>query len=67
MNERVCWNCGHLYEHHTTQGGVCTFGVGEERCDCTGYEDSEYLGKQKKRDLYTLSDRRRLTSRRQSG
>jgi hypothetical protein len=30
------------------------------RCDCPRYEDSEYYGEQRKRDTYTLSDRRRL-------
>lgn len=67
MNERVCWNCGHLYEHHTAAGGVCSFRAGDESCDCPRYEDSEYFGRQKKRDIYTLSDRRRLTARRRTG
>lgn len=64
MEERVCWNCGHLYERHGFDGG-CSVRDGEERCDCPRYEDSEYLGRQRKRDIYTLSDRRRLTARRQ--
>ena len=61
MNGRSCWNCGHSQEHHTITGG-CSFVVGEgaERCDCPRYEDSEYNGEQRKRDTYTLSDRRRL-------
>ncbi|HEX5706613.1 MAG TPA: hypothetical protein VFX96_04925 [Pyrinomonadaceae bacterium] len=63
MDERACWNCGHLYEMHKFEGG-CAVRDGEERCDCPGYEDAEYLGRQKKRDIYTLSDRRRLTARR---
>ncbi|HYY93932.1 MAG TPA: hypothetical protein VE713_05400, partial [Pyrinomonadaceae bacterium] len=24
MNDRVCWNCGHLHEYHTIAGG-CSF------------------------------------------
>ncbi|HEV3470742.1 MAG TPA: hypothetical protein VG148_15565 [Pyrinomonadaceae bacterium] len=63
MNERFCWNCGHPYEYHTAAGG-CSFGGGGERCDCPRYEDSEYYGEQRKRDTYTLSDRRRLQPRR---
>ena len=38
---------------------------GEQRCDCPRYEDSEYYGDQRKRDMYTLSDRRRLSLRRE--
>ena len=60
MNDRTCWNCGHLQEHHTIAGG-CSFAPGGEgRCDCPRYEDSEYYGEQRKRDTYTLSDRRRI-------
>ena len=60
MNDRSCWNCGHLHEYHTIAGG-CSFAPGgEERCDCPRYEDSEYYGEQRKRDTYTLSDRRRI-------
>ena len=60
MNDRSCWNCGHLQEHHTIAGG-CSFKRGnEEPCDCPRYEDSEYYGEQRKRDTYTLSDRRRI-------
>lgn len=62
MNERTCWNCGHLYEYHTIAGG-CSFAREAERCDCRRYEDSEYLGEQRKRDTYTLSDRRRLAQK----
>ncbi len=66
MNDRSCWNCGHLQQYHTTAGG-CAFARGEEqRCDCPRYEDSEYFGEQRKRDMYTLSDRRRLTHRREA-
>ncbi|HEV2706609.1 MAG TPA: hypothetical protein VGV59_11835 [Pyrinomonadaceae bacterium] len=63
MNERVCWNCGHFQEQHTIEGG-CSFKVGEERCDCPRYEDSEYSGEQRKRDMYRHSDPRRLTAAR---
>lgn len=64
MNNRSCWNCGHLQEYHTIAGG-CSFTQGsKERCDCPRYEDSEYDGAQRKRDTYTLSDRRRLSLRR---
>jgi hypothetical protein len=63
MNDRTCWNCGHFHEQHTIAGG-CSFARGEERCDCTLYEDSEYLGEQRKRDTYTYSDRRRLAVQR---
>lgn len=63
MNERVCWNCGHLQQHHTIAGG-CSFAPGGERCDCPRYEDGDYFGEQRKRDMYTLSDRRRLNLRR---
>lgn len=62
VNDRVCWNCGHLQEHHTIAGG-CS-GEGAERCDCPRFEDSEYYGEQRKRDTYTLSDHRRLSLRR---
>ena len=61
MNDKVCWNCGHPYEHHTIAGG-CSFEQAGDRCDCPKYEDNEYLGEQRKRDTYTLSDRRRLRS-----
>jgi hypothetical protein len=60
VNERVCWNCGHLQEHHTIAGGCSFAREGGERCDCPRYEDSEYHGEQRKRDTYTLSDRRRI-------
>ena len=63
VNDRVCWNCGHLHEYHTIAGG-CSFAREGERCDCPRYEDSEYDGEQHKRDTYTLSDRRRLSLRR---
>jgi hypothetical protein len=60
VNDRTCWNCGHPQEHHTIAGG-CSFAPGGgERCDCPRYEDSEYHGEQRKRDTYTLSDRRRI-------
>ena len=65
MNDRFCWNCGHFHAYHTIEGG-CSFrpgGESGERCDCPRYEDSEYFGEQRKRDLYTLSDRRRLSMR----
>jgi len=64
VNDRVCWNCGHLQGHHTIAGG-CSFAPegAAQRCDCPRYEDSEYSGEQRKRDTYTLSDRRRLTLR----
>jgi hypothetical protein len=64
VNERVCWNCGHLQERHTIAGGCSFAPEGSERCDCPRYEDSEYSGEQRKRDTYTLSDRRRLNLRR---
>lgn len=64
MNVSVCWNCGHSHEHHTIVGG-CSFSREGERCDCPIYEDSEYHGEQRKRDTYTLSDRRRLSQRRE--
>ena len=64
MNDRACWNCGHLHEYHTIAGGCSFARVGGERCDCPRYEDSEYYGEQRKRDTYTLSDRRRLNLRR---
>ena len=67
MNERVCWNCGHLQEYHTIAGGCSFAPAGGERCDCPRYEDSEYYGEQRKRDTYTLSDRRRLNLRRRAG
>ena len=63
MNDRTCWNCGHTQEHHTIDGG-CSFEREGVRCDCPRYEDSDYHGQQRKRDTYTLSDRRRLTHRR---
>lgn len=63
MNDRSCWNCGHAQARHTVAGG-CSFKVGEEKCDCPGYEDSEYHGEQRKRDMYTLSDMRRHGHRR---
>jgi hypothetical protein len=53
-----------LQQYHTIAGG-CSFAPGgEQRCDCPRYEDSEYYGEQRKRDTYTLSDRRRLSQRR---
>jgi hypothetical protein len=52
-----------LHEYHTIAGG-CSFARDGERCDCPRYEDSEYFGEQRKRDTYTLSDRRRLNLRR---
>ena len=67
MDERVCWNCGHLHEYHTIAGGCSFAREGEGRCDCPRYEDSEYYGEQRKRDMYTLSDRRRLQARRGGG
>ncbi len=60
MNNRTCWNCGHLQEQHKIEGG-CAFMQGAERCDCPAYEDSEYKGEQRKRDTYTYSDHRRLS------
>jgi hypothetical protein len=64
VNDRSCWNCGHAQERHTIAGGCSFTPEGGERCDCPRYEDSEYSGEQRKRDTYTLSDRRRLTLRR---
>ena len=64
MNDRSCWNCGHLQGQHTIAGGCSFAGEGAQRCDCPRYEDSEYYGEQRKRDTYTLSDRRRLSLRR---
>ncbi|MDT7808038.1 MAG: hypothetical protein QOJ70_1851 [Acidobacteriota bacterium] len=64
VNDRVCWNCGHLQEYHTIAGGCSFAPEGSGRCDCPKYEDSEYNGEQRKRDTYTLSDRRRLSLRR---
>jgi hypothetical protein len=63
VNDRVCWNCGHLQEYHTIVGGCSFAREGGEPCDCPRYEDSEYSGEQRKRDTYTLSDRRRLELR----
>ncbi len=63
MNDKTCWNCSHIHEHHTIAGG-CSFTREGEHCDCPRYEDNEYLGEQSKRDTYTLSDRRRLNLRR---
>jgi len=63
VNDRTCWNCSHAQELHTIAGG-CSFTRDGERCDCPRYEDSEYFGEQRKRDTYTLSDRRRLNLRR---
>jgi hypothetical protein len=63
VNDRSCWNCGHSQERHTIAGGCSFAPEGGERCDCPRYEDSEYSGEQRKRDTYTLSDRRRLTLR----
>jgi hypothetical protein len=60
VNDRSCWNCGHSHEYHTIAGGCSFAGEGEGRCDCPRYEDSEYYGEQRKRDMYTLSDRRRI-------
>jgi len=65
MNDRTCWNCGHLHEQHTIAGG-CSFAREGEHCDCRVYEDGEYNGEQRKRDTYTYSDRRRLNLRRDS-
>ncbi|MBA3242063.1 MAG: hypothetical protein H0T60_12620 [Acidobacteria bacterium] len=65
MNDRTCWNCGHLHEQHTIAGG-CSFAREGEHCDCRAYEDGEYNGEQRKRDTYTYSDRRRLNLRRDS-
>lgn len=64
MADNLCWNCGHSFEHHSRIEGSCTFEGAAGRCDCAAYEDAEYLGHQRKRDLYTLSDRRRLSARR---
>ncbi len=61
MSERLCWNCGHAFEYHNRIEGGCTH---EGGCDCEQYEDGQYLGHQRKRDLYTVSDRRRLPARR---
>jgi hypothetical protein len=66
VDERTCWNCGHGQADHTIAGG-CSVKIGDEKCDCTGYEDSEYQGEQRKRDLYRYSDMRRLGHRRQAG
>ncbi|HEX8118355.1 MAG TPA: hypothetical protein VF521_13850 [Pyrinomonadaceae bacterium] len=60
MNDRSCWNCGHSQGDHTITGGCSFAREGGERCDCPRYEDSEYYGEQRKRDTYTLSDRRRI-------
>lgn len=65
MNERTCWNCGHPQTGHTVAGG-CSTKIGGEKCDCSLYEDSEYMGEQRKRDTYRLSDMRRLNQRRQT-
>lgn len=59
MNDKTCWNCGHLHERHTIAGG-CSVERDGLRCDCPIYEDSDYNGEQRKRDTYTVSDRRRL-------
>ena len=65
MSDKFCWNCSHSFEHHRHIEGICNFFSDEEgACGCTQYEDAEYLGHQRKRDLYTLSDRRRLSARR---
>jgi len=63
-DDRTCWNAGiRRVPHHR---GRCSFAPeGAERCDCPRYEDSEYYGEQRKRDTYTLSDRRRLGLRRE--
>ena len=61
MSDRLCWNCGHSFEYHSRIEGACKYGGPVGRCDCTAYEDAEYSGHQRKRDLYTLSDRRRLS------
>jgi hypothetical protein len=63
VNDRTCWNCGHSQEYHTIAGGCSAAPEGAARCDCPRYEDSEYYGQQRKRDMYTLSDRRRLGQR----
>ena len=67
MDDRLCWNCGHAFEHHLNIDGGCANVGAAGRCDCTGYEDAEYSGHQRKRDLYTVSDRRRSSSRRGAG
>lgn len=64
MSERLCWNCGHAFEYHNRIEGGCTHEGAAGRCDCEQYEDGQYLGHQSKRDLYTVSDRRRLPARR---
>lgn len=68
MSDRFCWNCSHSFNYHNRIEGACTFGDDSDdsaaRCDCEQYEDAEHLGHQRKRDLYTLSDRRRLKARR---
>ena len=51
VNDRTCWNCGHLQEYHTIAGGCSFAREGGERCDCPRYEDSEYFGEQRKRVL----------------
>jgi hypothetical protein len=63
MRDNTCWNCGHSFESHVRIEGRCGFETEQGRCDCEGYEDAEYFGHQRKRDLYTLSDRRRLAKR----
>lgn len=63
MDDRLCWNCGHAFEHHLRIDGGCANEGGAGRCECTGYEDAEYSGHQRKRDTYTVSDRRRLSKR----
>ena len=63
VNSRICWNCGHDRGHHTFKGD-CAFVREGVICDCPRYEDGEFLGHQRKRDLYTLSDRRRLGQQR---
>jgi hypothetical protein len=63
MNDNSCWNCGHSHAQHTVRSG-CSYKLGGEKCDCPRYEDSEYYGEQRKRDMYRLSDMRRLGHRR---
>lgn len=63
MDDKTCWNCGHSFEHHLNIDGGCAYEADGARCDCAGYEDAEYAGHQRKRDLYTVSDRRRLSQK----
>jgi len=63
VNERTCWNCGHGQAAHTI-AARCSVKAEGEKCECPGYEDSEYQGEQRKRDMYRFSDMRRLGLRR---